>query len=132
MAKLKEFRLLVTGSRTWTNEEVLKEVLSRYYRAITSKYSGFGKEPILVHGTAHGVDEMAAKIWLELGGAVEPHPADWDKFGKQAGFVRNAEMIDSGVDMCLAFIKNGSKGATQCSKLAERRGIKTTLFEDNE
>lgn len=113
------FRLLITGSRDWTDDVVIRQLLAKVYDQVKDR------DPILVHGTARGVDEISSKIWIELGGAVEPHPADWDRYGKQAGFVRNQQMVDTGANLCIAFIHNNSRGASNCAKLAERAGIKT-------
>lgn len=125
-ASRKPYRLLVTGSRTWRDEAVVRRTLQGIYDRID------GPEGILIHGTAMGLDSLASTIWMELGGAVEPHPADWDRWGKRAGYVRNAEMVATGADVCLAFIRNNSRGATMCAKLADKAGIPTLRIFDND
>jgi len=59
---------------------------------------------------------------------VERYNADWSTFQKRAGFVRNRRMVESMPDVCLAFIRNKSKGASSCRDLAKAKGISTETF----
>jgi hypothetical protein len=111
-------RVLVTGSRTWTNHSVIWAELSAYRMV----------RPTLVHGDARGVDRIAAGIWHSWGVPVEAHPADWDSHGRGAGMIRNRHMVTLGADVCLAFIHNQSRGATHCANLAEQAGILTRRY----
>ena len=52
--------------------------------------------------------------------------ASFDQQGRHAGLIRNAEMVDAGASICLAFIRDDSRGATHCATLAEAAGIPTT------
>ena len=114
----KPYRVLITGSRTWEDEESVRFEIA----GLTMLHPGL----VVVHGACpKGADAMAAKACRDIGIRQEPHPADWQQHGKAAGFRRNAEMVALGADVCLAFIMGGSKGATHCADLAEKAGIPT-------
>ena len=117
-------RVLVTGSRDWTDKEKIRA-------ALLVQWSNDTHSPFtLVHGACPtGADALAADVGRVMRRwTVEPHPADWDRHGKRAGYVRNAAMVGLGADVCLAFIKNNSKGATMTADLAERAGIPVRRF----
>jgi len=109
---------LVTGSRTWTDTETIRNAL------LSHALPG----AVLVSGSCRGADRIAESVWLELGLPIERHPADWDKYGKRAGYVRNADMVALGADVCLAFIKDESRGSTMTANLAEQSGIPVERF----
>jgi Bifunctional DNA primase/polymerase, N-terminal len=99
------WRLLVTGSRTWTDAASIAWALGLYWAA------GFR---ILVHGACPaGADAIADHIWRSWGGQTEPHRADWAT-GRGAGFARNTEMAASRPDACLVF-------GMECTEPACRR-----------
>lgn len=108
-------RIGVTISRDWDDYGAIWDTLVEY------KNTG----ATLVHGASQ-MDWWVAAIAWALGMDTEPHPAGWTRHGKGAGFIRNQEMVDSGADKWLAFIKNGSSGATDCANRAERAGIPVT------
>lgn len=77
---------------------------------------------------------------------VEKYPANWYKSCNEkencqhvryssgrkwfacAGFVRNEKMVSMGADICLAFIKNNSPGASGTARLAEKAGIRVVKY----
>lgn len=113
------YRVLVTGSRDWEDATVIGEALSEVIRPVWHD-----RDVVIVHGACpSGADQMAHE-WAEVFGvAVERHPANWRINGKRAGFIRNAHMVNLGADLCLAFIRNGSRGASHTALLAEQAGI---------
>jgi hypothetical protein len=121
-------RILVTGSRDWTDRDTLLDALLLEYAFSDVKRS---IDCTVVHGGARGADEMAGRAARRWGMVEEKHPADWRPYGiynPQAGLIRNTEMVALGADVCLAFIKDGSAGATDCANKAEAAGIPTRRY----
>lgn len=113
-------RVLITGSRDYTSvhamRAVLRQILDEHGHAVT-----------LVHGGARGADRLAAGIAEAWGWQVETWPADWDRYGKRAGLLRNQAMVDAGADLALAFLVPLSvspcKGTRDCARRAKAAGI---------
>lgn len=117
-------RVLITGSRDWTNVDAIRQILE----AFSAKFIKNDEKVTLVSGACPtGADALCEQIAEELGWTIERHPADWNTHGKRAGFLRNAEMVKTNPDYCLAFIKNGSKGATMTANLSQKSGIPTFI-----
>jgi len=116
-------RILITGSRKWTNVDTICAVLDGI--------DVVGGPPVLVHGACAGADTIAAAYWASFGYPVEPHPANWKRYNKkQAGHIRNWQMVSLGADYCYAFLLDDSPGTLGCVKLAKQAGIPTTIYRE--
>lgn len=109
-------RVLICGSRDYTNEAAIESVLFDLPAGTT-----------VVHGAARGVDEIAGRLAENLGFPVEPHPADWEKWGKAAGPIRNREMLETGVDRVIAFWDGRSPGTKHMIDAAKAAGVPVVL-----
>jgi hypothetical protein len=98
------FRVAICGSRFWTDRNRILHAL----QAVQQDHP----DAVVVHGAAPGADSIADSCARQLGLPVEAHPANWRQFGRAAGPRRNQEMVDSGLDLCLAFRLNGSSPGT--------------------
>lgn len=132
-------RILITGSRDFPDYNTVMRGLSVAIEDL-SVIDPNDRDIIIVHGAATGADTMAgdfvrhARAFLSgIGYTIreERHPAEWDKFGKAAGPIRNQAMVDLGADICVAFFKVGAlnKGTKHCSGAAKKAGIRVLEYE---
>jgi len=119
---MKEFRVIVAGSRDFDNYETL--CLRLDYLVSQKKED---HEIIIISGTARGADKLGEAYAKSRGYKVEQHPAKWDEFGKSAGYKRNVEMANV-ADACVCFIVNNSKGARHMANIAEEKGLLLKVF----
>ena len=107
----------MTGSRDWDDEAAVRTALIE----VTAGRPG---PHVVVHGACPtGGDAIADRIAAELGLTVERHPARWRRYGRSAGYRRNAEMVALGAEVCLAFIRDSSPGASMTARLADEARI---------
>jgi len=129
-------RLLVCGSRSWKDRMLMMEVL----RKIKRKQDNYKGIVTLIHGAASGADEMAGEIGAQFAISscwrVKAYPANWKKYGKAAGPIRNQrmlekEMLGTGENrLVLAFHENirSSKGTKDMILRALEHGIRVRLY----
>lgn len=112
-------RILVTGSRRWWDRWAL-------WRRLDQLLEQHGALTV-VHGGAPGLDDLARQ-WAELRGQDEEcHAANWSTWGKRAGPMRNAGMVQAGAALCLAFPDPDSKGTWDCVRRARETEIPTEV-----
>lgn len=113
------YRVLVTGSRIWPDHDVIYNALDT---ALNETPAGCDMW-LVVGDCPRGADRIAYQWAVTAMVPIDTHLADWNTHGRAAGPIRNAAMVNSGADLCLAFIKDASRGASHTVRLAERAGI---------
>lgn len=112
-------RLLICGDRKWNDYEMIANALREI------------RPSLLIEGEANGAD-IISRIEAEiLGIPVLKFPADWNKYGKSAGPIRNTQMLKEGKpDMVIAFHDNieSSKGTKHMVTIANRANIPTKIL----
>jgi len=114
-------KLMITGSRTIKDNLYVYQCLNK----IADKY-GLPEE--LIHGNAPGVDRLAAS-WARVKHIkVKPFPAKWDRYGKKAGYIRNAQMVKA-CDKGVAIWDGKSKGTKHSIDLLRKAGKLLKVFQ---
>lgn len=110
-------KTIIAGSRDITDYELVKNAI---------KYSGFDITEV-VCGNARGVDTLG-KNWANSKGIpVKFFNANWNTFGKSAGFRRNAEMAKY-ADALIAIWNGVSKGTFSMINLAHDRNLEIYIL----
>lgn len=125
-------RVIVTGSRYWTDRQAVYDALNEVYRT----YGPF----VLVHGACSTGADALAHDWYTLAGRLVPvteerFKASWETRGRAAGPERNERMVKAGGQLLLAFTgpcarehctkpqPHDSHGTAGCIELAREAGI---------
>ncbi|OFC50253.1 hypothetical protein BAE47_02860 [Acidithiobacillus thiooxidans] len=109
-------RVIVAGSRNIRDGQMVFEKLDK----LLVNLAGPGLE--IVSGLAAGPDSLG-KEWADQHAvATALFPADWKRFGKKAGFIRNQDMSWYGTHL-VAFWDGQSSGTRNMIETAERDGL---------
>ena len=122
---MKELRIIIAGSRDFNDYKLLKASI----RDILKNTSLESVNKIkIISGTARGADQLGERFAKQFKLEVVKFPADWDCFGKRAGYIRNEEMAkysvkDGNYGMLVAFWNGESKGTKHMIDLAKKHGV---------
>ncbi len=119
---MEEFRVIIAGTRDFSNYELLKEKCDNILSA-KRKDSNI----VILSGTAKGADRLGERYARERGFLLRRFPADWDKDGNKAGPIRNAKMADN-ADALIAFWDGTSRGTAHMIMTAKERGLVTRVI----
>lgn len=105
--------VLITGGRNFDNRELLETTLDAVHASVPLS--------VLIHGAANGADTFAGEWASRKGIEVVAYPADWKRYGRGAGPIRNRAMLELAPDLLVAF--PGGKGTADMIFAAEKTGI---------
>jgi hypothetical protein len=116
-------KVLVCGDRDWRDYGLVLGVL-RHLVSVDPSLE-------IIEGEANGADSAGRVAGIRLGLVVHKFPADWGRFGRRAGFLRNSQMLNEGhPDLVIGFHDSieRSKGTRMMLDLASKAGVPTILY----
>lgn len=139
---------LVAGSRHFMDYEFIKTTLNdilpivyhdpNNFEELINKRSDINASNVsieLVSGGAPGVDTLTERYADEMGFSKKIFLADWGKYGKSAGFRRNAEMHEYlrrfEKRICICFWNRTGKGTAHNFGLAKRSNTPLIVYDVN-
>jgi len=112
-------KILICGGRNYNNYEKIKEIIKEI------------RPSCIVQGGANGADFLAKKSAKELKIECKEYKAEWKKYGKKAGVIRNRLMLDENpdIEIVIAFHEDieASKGTKDMINYAIKKGVKIKL-----
>jgi len=113
-------RTIIAGSRTITDSDDLDYALTLHMYPVTTVLCGMAK----------GADMLGLRYAQANNIPVERYPADWDKHGRSAGYIRNEEMAKN-ADACIVIWDGVSKGSQHMISLAKKYKLVLTIVKGN-
>ena len=113
-------KLIIAGGRDFTDIDFMCERLDVLLRNTE-------EDPItIISGTARGADQLGETYARFRGYEVEHYPAQWDKYGRSAGYRRN-ELMASVATHCVVFWDGQSRGSKHMIDLAKKQGLELRI-----
>jgi hypothetical protein len=117
---LPKIRIIIAGSRNFTDYDLLKSKMDQ----LCSERKP--SEIEVVSGAARGADQLGERWAEERGIAVKRFPAQWDTYGRSAGYRRNLEMAQYATHL-VAFWDGRSKGTAHMIQTARIWRLKVVV-----
>jgi hypothetical protein len=125
-----DMRVLVCGGRTYSDiarvTEIL-DVINGQNPELPDVYQEL-KIKVIISGHAKGADTLGEDYaqWNDI--ELEVYPAQWNRYGKRAGYVRNTQMLEEGKpDLIVAF--PGGRGTAMMCDIARKAGVEVMEVE---
>lgn len=115
------FRVIIAGGRDFADYALLSKTMDEYLSEVTD-------DIFIVCGQARGADTLGEQYGKDHGYAVNYFPAQWNRYGKSAGYIRNTEMAKN-ADALVAFWDGRSLGTKHMIATAEQLGLDVRVVQ---
>lgn len=122
---MKEFRVIIAGSRDFQDQKLLYETMDKLLQNKRRR-----EKIVVICGMAKGADLMGARYAKDRGYKIRYFPAEWDKYGKKAGMIRNEEMAKN-ADALVAFWNSVSPGTKNMIETAAKYNLAVRIKKYN-
>jgi len=112
-----KIKLIIAGSRGFHDYSLLKKEVTIF----TKEYNN--KDIIIVSGKATGADELGEIYAFRCSIDLKTFPANWKKYGKSAGFIRNNSMAAFATH-CICFWDGKSSGTKDMIERCKKHNLK--------
>jgi hypothetical protein len=127
-----EVRVIVCGSRDWEGIQAEQRIADVMF-VVEMLARVLGVPLQVVHGGCPtGADAIVDRWARRRDHEVLVYEAQWATLGKAAGPRRNAIMTQDGADLCIAFLRNNSRGTMNMVGSARYHRIPTFIVDWNE
>lgn len=116
----KQTRIIIAGGRDFADAIKAEEVFFQHFSDL------WPEEITIVSGGARGADAIGERLAKAYNTNLCIYPAQWDRYGKAAGYLRNSLMA-ANADVLLAFWDHKSKGTRHMIDLAGNAGLHTII-----
>ena len=111
------YKIIIAGGRDFMDYNLLKEKANKILQEKRESH-----KIVIISGCARGADTLGLRYASENAFDVEEYPANWDKYGKKAGYMRNVEMAEN-ADALIACWDGKSKGTKHMIDIATKRNL---------
>ncbi len=124
-------RIIVCGGRHFNDYDTLESLVD----SVLAEKSLSNNEIEIISGHCEGAD-MLGELYAKKHGIVcKVFPAEWTKYGRAAGPIRNSQMIEyaseSTIPIVVAFVSPRTKGTIDTVNKATKRGFSIFRHEYN-
>ena len=114
------FKVIIAGGRGFDDYDKLADRMDFYLQNRSAVE--------IVSGTARGADKLGEEYAAERQLPVARFPAEWNKYGRSAGYKRNTVMADY-ADALVAFWDGISRGTKHMIDIAKEKDLQVRIVK---
>lgn len=120
-------KVIVAGSRNFQDYNFAEQQLLSYFKS----HNIHSKDLLFISGGARGADKIGEQFAEKYNILLKIFPANWEVYGKSAGYIRNADMADYAGEkgILFAFWDGQSRGTKHMIDLAKRKGMNVQVIK---